>query len=233
MLVPQSPVIPDGVIDPLPEWPAGEFAADLAQALRREVLAVVTDAEGHIVHINDELAALLGRTRGELEGKLWYEVAVIRRDRLPVQRMFEAVDGAGTHVEAELRDASGDFRTIAWASHRSTDEAGRVLAITTVGIEVTGPQVVMRSRALPGPSGSDPLTGVADRETFIRELEAQVANAARAGHPLALILVNIDRFRSITETLGMETGDVLLREVATRVQRCAGQRMVARISVDE
>lgn len=74
----------------------------------------------------------------------------------------------------------------------------------------------------------DQLTGVLNRREFERILEEEQERALRFGHPLALVMVDIDHFKSINDTHGHPTGDVVLREVARRL--AAQLRSVDRIA---
>jgi diguanylate cyclase (GGDEF)-like protein len=63
----------------------------------------------------------------------------------------------------------------------------------------------------------DQLTGVLNRREFDRIMDEERERALRFGHPLALIMVDIDRFKAINDTHGHPVGDVVLREVARRL----------------
>jgi diguanylate cyclase (GGDEF)-like protein len=63
----------------------------------------------------------------------------------------------------------------------------------------------------------DQLTGLLNRREFDRILEEEQERAARFGHPLALVMIDIDHFKKINDTHGHPTGDAVLREVARRL----------------
>lgn len=63
----------------------------------------------------------------------------------------------------------------------------------------------------------DPLTGLLNRREFERILVEEEERAQRFGHPLALAMVDIDRFKLVNDTHGHPVGDIVLREVARRV----------------
>ena len=67
----------------------------------------------------------------------------------------------------------------------------------------------------------DVLTGLANRTLFYERLEQAIAAAGREQRKLALVIQDIERFRSINDTLGRQSGDVLLRQVAQRMSGVA------------
>jgi diguanylate cyclase (GGDEF)-like protein len=76
----------------------------------------------------------------------------------------------------------------------------------------------------------DPLTGLPNRRAFDLALDAAVA----ADRPFSLLLVDVDRFKSINDTFGHTTGDEVLREIAARTRtKIRGTDTLARIGGDE
>jgi len=63
----------------------------------------------------------------------------------------------------------------------------------------------------------DPLTGVANRRHFEMRAAAEIADARRAGHPLATLVIDIDHFKRINDHHGHGPGDTVLRQFAERV----------------
>jgi diguanylate cyclase (GGDEF)-like protein len=80
----------------------------------------------------------------------------------------------------------------------------------------------------------DPLTGLPNRTRLRERLEGEIEQARRQHQPLALLTVNVDRFRDINDVLGFDQGDKLLVELAKRLQALIEPRgIVARVGVDE
>lgn len=79
----------------------------------------------------------------------------------------------------------------------------------------------------------DSLTGLPNRARFERDLEALAAQAAM-GTPAALVLIDLDRFKHINDTLGHVAGDDLLRQLANRLFQLVGPAgTLARVGGDE
>jgi len=66
-------------------------------------------------------------------------------------------------------------------------------------------------------AGRDPLTRLPNRLYFRERLAQALAAAARSGHPLALLLFDIDGFKGVNDSLGHEAGDRVLQEIANRI----------------
>ena len=63
-------------------------------------------------------------------------------------------------------------------------------------------------------AATDGLTGIANRRSFERALEQEIARASRTGHPLSLVMIDIDHFKALNDTHGHQVGDQVLRDVA-------------------
>lgn len=80
----------------------------------------------------------------------------------------------------------------------------------------------------------DPLTGLPNRLALQMRLDQSLPEARRRGWNVALMFIDLDRFKIINDTLGHSVGDELLREVAGRLQRAVRETdMVARLGGDE
>lgn len=83
-------------------------------------------------------------------------------------------------------------------------------------------------------SEQDGLTGLPSGRLFVRHLELAVQRAERRGHGLAVLHVDINRFRLVNQGLGSAAGDELLRQTAWRLREVGGASdVIARYSADE
>ena len=80
----------------------------------------------------------------------------------------------------------------------------------------------------------DGLTGLANRAHMRLSLDKTLAQTPRAFRPVALLLLDLDRFKQVNDTLGHQAGDALLKQVAQRLQRGVGDAgLVGRLGGDE
>jgi diguanylate cyclase (GGDEF)-like protein len=79
----------------------------------------------------------------------------------------------------------------------------------------------------------DPLTELVNRSRFDEQTTIALREAERAGGHVAVLLMDLDRFKDVNDVLGHACGDVVLQEMARRLQQTAGDSAVARLGGDE
>ena len=148
--------------------------------------------------------------------------------------MKAAVTGAAPLYLAEYRLRRGVDDWL-WIRARGRvvqrDGAGRALRLAGTYTDINDAKIAEgRLRRL---AEFDTLTGLPNRALFNDRLRQGMARAAR-GKPMALLFLDIDRFKSINDTYGHEAGDKLLKVFASRMQGAVRQSdTVARLAGDE
>jgi diguanylate cyclase (GGDEF)-like protein len=82
-------------------------------------------------------------------------------------------------------------------------------------------QLTEAQRALREEATHDALTRLLNRRAILELLDKEIARAGRSGDALGVVLVDIDHFKRVNDELGHQAGDLVLREVATRLQQAA------------
>jgi diguanylate cyclase (GGDEF)-like protein len=118
----------------------------------------------------------------------------------------------------------------------SLEPAAAGLAAVTVltGAARSGLSVTERLRASRHDAVTDDLTGLGNRRHLLARLDRAIAEAARDGRELALLVIDLDGFKELNDTLGHHAGDEVLRQIGPRLQ--AGLRdcdTLARLGGDE
>ncbi|MFE8072567.1 EAL domain-containing protein [Marinobacteraceae bacterium S3BR75-40.1] len=121
----------------------------------------------------------------------------------------------------------------AWGTLSSIrDDAGRVTNQVFVFSDIT--QIEETHRRLSHMAHHDPLTGLPNRLFFKANLEQTLKRAKRHKHWVALFYIDLDRFKTINDTLGHSAGDKLLSIVASRLQSFVREEdLVCRLGGDE
>jgi diguanylate cyclase (GGDEF)-like protein len=95
-------------------------------------------------------------------------------------------------------------------------------------------RVTRQARQLANQAMYDPLTGLANRSLLQDRLEHAIEFSRRTHSPFGVVLMDLDRFKEVNDTLGHDVGDELLREVGRRLkQTVRGVDTVARLGGDE
>jgi diguanylate cyclase (GGDEF)-like protein/PAS domain S-box-containing protein len=152
-------------------------------------------------------------------------------DREVVQRlMLETIDrGMAFSFEGSLRRGNGEIRRVRAEGER-IDVDGRPESVAGIFLDVT--EEHLRNAALKRAAERDQLTGLYNRSVFDRKLAAAMRHAA--GAPVTVMLLDLDGFKDINDTLGHLVGDTVLAALGERLQAEAqGDIFVARWGGDE
>jgi diguanylate cyclase (GGDEF)-like protein/PAS domain S-box-containing protein len=191
------------------------------------------DLEGRILESNPAFTKLLGFPAEEMRGMP--AEAIVHPDDAPSLGIFdELVAGSRDRYEAERRYVRKDGTEI-WghaAVSLVRDEAGSPGFAILMIEDVTARKLA--EEELSHRAFHDPLTDLPNRELFIDRLGVALARVRRGGGELAVLFLDLDRFKEVNDTLGHSAGDRLLVAVARRVE--AGVRpsdTVSRFGGDE
>jgi diguanylate cyclase (GGDEF)-like protein len=120
-------------------------------------------------------------------------------------------------------DAADVVRALKLGGHdyvRKPPEAAELLARVRAALRVKTLQDQLRARAdeLDRMTRTDHLTGLFNRRHMEENLRAMTAGATRHGFPIVVLIVDVDHFKNVNDTLGHQAGDEVLVELATRLR---------------
>jgi diguanylate cyclase (GGDEF)-like protein/PAS domain S-box-containing protein len=180
--------------------------------------------EDSIVTVNTSFAALIGASVADIVGsKLGAylpeessRVKLFRRPNEPIEAQVQHTDGSALPVELIQRPV--DFG----------GKPHHAIAVRDLRARKRAEQHI---RFL---AHHDALTGLANRSSFNKKLDQEIQAALGTGHRLAVLCLDLDRFKEVNDLFGHAAGDTLLQTVAARVMNLLDHtQMVARVGGDE
>lgn len=193
---------------------------------------VATDVEGRVAFCNSGAERCLGCAAAQMQGRTLAEIHA--REGVPPERLaaaMQAVRQGQTHSFGFERP--GPEGTLAISARltaiRSRDSlAGYVLLLMDVTEQRRAEETIRRM------AYHDLLTDLPNRALFTERLALELAHSQRRGKPLALMVLDLDRFKEVNDTLGHAAGDEVLRQVADRLRGSLRESdTVARMGGDE
>ena len=208
----------------------------------------VLNAQGVIQTVNPAAEKLVGYQARELVGRsgtqrFFDPEMVAERARMLALRLNEpvrelnvlqhlAAESPGVPSEWTLRRADGSFIVTEITVTELRDERGELTGYLTMAYDVTSRREA--EHQLQHMAQHDALTSLPNRTMVQEQLKYAMALAERQGHPMALMFLDIDRFKKINDGLGHQMGDLVLMEVAHRLRRTMrSSDVVARLGGDE
>ncbi|MGY4827392.1 putative bifunctional diguanylate cyclase/phosphodiesterase [Sphaerotilaceae bacterium SBD11-9] len=199
---------------------------------------LVTDLGGSIRNFNRRFAALWGlpeellTQRDDRAVQDWMRRSVVHHegDGDDYTRRLNAIMDAPllqtTDVLTLLSGKVIERVTLPQCSHGQP--IGRVFSFRDISEKIAARQRIEEL------SHTDALTGLPNRRMLADRVEFALAMAQRSGHPFALMVLNLDRFKLVNDSLGMGLGDRVLLEVTERIKSCLRNvDTVARLGGDE
>ena len=206
-------------------------AAVVFDCTREGVL--VSDSRGVIVHVNRALVEITGYPAEEVLGRRPNMFKSGRHGPEFYQAMFKTIDEHGEwHGEIWNRRKSGEVYP-QWQTVRAiTDDKGLVSHYVAVFSDISA--IKNSQTELARLVHHDPLTDLPNRLLFTDRTEQALASAQRHQTGCALLMIDLDHFKIINDSLGHNVGDLLLKAVAERLLRVFGKGFtVARLGGDE
>lgn len=183
---------------------------------------IVVDRNGHVLEINPAARSILGlapRLQPDFDWtRSFCQLAsdgktVIEHDELP---LVKACRGAKFSNQTAVYHAAGQADVVLSINGQGLyDGSGTQVGGVITFRDIT--DVMRRTVELEKRAQFDELTLLPNRRLFTRHLEKAIGRCQRSSSELAVLFIDLDKFKSVNDTLGHDIGDQLLRQVADRL----------------
>ena len=193
----------------------------------------ITDSQGYIIKANAALCDLTGYSEQELTGThcsiLWrahYGPEFFKKinDRLSKSSLWKE-EVLFQRADGRARPGFLSFCSTLNADHEIQNYVGTLIDIA---------EQKKNERFIHRLEYYDPLTGLANRRMFCTRLEEIIAQATKQNSGLAVLFIDLDRFKPVNDSWGHRVGDQLLRQIALRLKQILSDaEVLARVGADE
>lgn len=190
------------------------------------------DHEGRYLYANQKVTELYGRRLDDIVGRNDHDLLPAEEAVRLTQLDRQVLGTWSRHASEEfITDTHGQALRF-WSIKLPLKLPGEPPVLIGFSTDITELMALRQDLALQ--RFTDPLSGLANRHQFESDLERELSVAARDQHQLAVVLLDLDQFKYINNSLGQAHGDQLIRDVAERL-RAQGVpgRTLARLSGDE
>ena len=193
--------------------------------------AIVTSEEdGTVLQFNKAAERIFRLSADQIIGSRYTDFLPQTGEYRMWARKSHAAARSGDPIEIRTMRADGE-EFEARISMSITEVDGRILT-TAIVRDITNEKEA--ARALEQRGLYDELTGLASRKLLIDRIDESIRRARRRGSVVGVLLLDLDRFKNLNDSLGHDRGDALLVEVAARLRAAVGDgATVARLGGDE
>ncbi|MCK9571671.1 MAG: PAS domain S-box protein [Candidatus Omnitrophica bacterium] len=199
------------------------------------VIFLLINTNGEVTLINRKGCEVLGYKQEYVIGKLWVDNFIPENNRKALKSFMRKI------MQGELADfeynenpvltANGKKRLIAWHNSLLFDDNGKVIYLISSGEDITERKAIEQQREklnqellksndkLKQVSLIDQHTGLFNHNYLQQAAEAEFQRSRRYAHPLSVILLDIDYFKSINDLYGISFGDLVLKQFASELKR--------------
>jgi len=183
-----------------------------------EAYIYIKDKDFRYQYVNRKFCEMLGQPASQIIGrtdKAFYDDATCSRARRSDKRVLGNGERVAEEENAVLLDQQSHTMISVKLPLRDTE--GQVYSLCGISTDITEDRQIRNQ--LHQLAYFDPLTGLPNRRLILDRLKHALEQHEKNGHEGALLLVDLDNFKTVNDTQGHHRGDLLLQRVARRIER--------------
>ena len=191
-------------------------AAAVFESTREGV--IITDTEKRILMVNRAFTELLGYNEDEILGKSMDILQSPRHDSEFFRRIWQEIRKKG-HWQGEVWNVrkNGDEFPILCSTSAVQSDSGEITQYVSVFTDIS--KIKETEAELEFLAQHDPLTRLPNRRLLLSRIQQGMEIVRRNGGLMALLMLDLDRFKDVNDSFGHVTGDELLQQVANRLEK--------------
>jgi len=175
-------------------------------------IVYITDNRGMLQKWNQKMEQVTGYTASELGGKAGWDLLTAEGKAIAQEALGYWMKSGGFEMELPLQDKNNQVIPYFWKGVTLKNENSEAIGLIGIGRDIT---TYKRTQDhLDRLAHYDALTGLANRSLLSDRLHQAVARSERSGGLLALVFIDLNKFKEINDTLGHDAGDALLKTYA-------------------
>ena len=182
------------------------------------------DTQGQLLKVNRALGDLLGYSQAQLLGLSLRDLLSAEQVERAQAQFLQALEEGTTLISpftAPFRRADGSQAHCEIRFSLIIDNQGQLTGYHGILRDVS--EQMAYQQQLRDLAYRDPLTDLGNRKAFAEQLQQALEQAQQQGHGLALLYVDLDRFKEVNDRFGHDTGDALLLAIAERMRNTLRQ----------
>jgi len=198
-----------------------------------DTAVMVTDTDNRIIKVNPAFSVITGYTPGEAIGNTTHMLSSGAHTPEFYKELWSTLKASGSwQGEISNRRKNGEFY-IEWLSiNEVRDNEGQLTHYVALFSDISERKAA--EEHMHTLAHYDALTGLPNRTLLSDRLQQAITSAKREKSHMALMFIDLDKFKPVNDTLGHHIGDLMLKEVAQRMLECLRESdSAARIGGDE